>query len=84
MEPIQLDLFAGAETLEIRKPEIQELIEEIKDVRAMAHNVRKGIFKRHDDVLKEMSSHYVQLHNRIHVLEEEIAQLKQLLIKQVK
>lgn len=73
---VQVDFFENVQTLVVNRPSIEELIEEVKDIRAMAHNVRKGIFKRHDEVVKEMSSYYVELHNKIAVLEEEVRLLR--------
>jgi Na+/phosphate symporter len=74
---LQCDFFEGVETFTIKQPCIEELMEEIKDVRAMSHNVRKGIFARHNEVVKEMSSYYIELHNKINKLEEEIIKLKE-------
>lgn len=68
---IQLDLFED-ENFE-QKTEIEILKQDIKAIEEMSHNVRKGLFKRHNDLIKEIIK-----------LSEEMAQLRQMMIKQVK
>jgi len=63
---VQLDLFEEYDEVSLLKKEISALEETM-------HNVRKGLFKRHNELVKEIIK-----------LTEEIDRMRILMIKQVK
>jgi len=57
---IQLDLF--------EKSELEEFLQELAKVRESNNKVRKSLFAKHG----ELAKNYVELHNRLEVLERNI------------
>lgn len=57
---IQLDLF--------EKDELEEFLIELAKVRESNNKVRKSLFAKHG----ELAKNYVELHNRLEVLEKNI------------